>query len=272
MEKNVMLLKSYLIKIIITLQIILISSFQLNGQNKFYLSTKKEAAILGAGGALVLISLLIENKQSISSEEIYRLNKNTINFFDRSATNYYSKKLSQISDILVISSISLPLSFLLIDETQNDITSIGILYLETLSITYGITNFTKNFTQRYRPYAYNSNVPLAEKLDLDTKKSFFSGHSSTAFASVIFFSTIYSEYTSDEKSKKLVWAGSLTLASSVGLLRYFSGKHFPTDIIAGAIVGGLIGYVVPRLHRNNSTLSLSLPAGSNLISFRYYLR
>jgi len=265
-------MKENIKKTLTVFQIILLLSFQLKGQEKFNLSYPQEAVILGSGSALALVSLFIEQQASINPQEIFLLDKNRINLFDRSATYYYSKNLSLASDVLLIATVSLPLSFLFIDKTKEDIFSIGVMYLETLTLTYGLTNLTKNIVQRYRPYAYNSDVPLSEKLTLDTKKSFFSGHSSAAFASAVFFSTIYSDQISSEKSKTLVWAGSLTLASSVALLRYFSGKHFPTDIIAGAVVGGLVGYSIPKLHQKKSNLVMSLPEGSNLISFKYYFR
>lgn len=265
-------MKENIKKTLTVFQIFLLLSFHLRGQDKFSLSYPQEAVILGSGSALALISLFIEQQASINPQEIFLLDKNQINLFDRPATYYYSKNLSLTSDVLLIATVSLPLSFLFIEKTKEDIFSIGVMYLETLTLTYGLTNLTKNIVNRYRPYAYNSDVPLSEKLNLDTKQSFFSGHTSAAFASAVFFSTIYSDQISNEKSKTLVWAGSLTLASSVALLRYFSGKHFPTDIIAGAVVGGLIGYGVPKLHQKNSNLSLSFTSSSNLISFKYYLR
>lgn len=249
---------------------LLICINQINGQKKFDLSTEKEVTILGISSAIVLTSFLINQNLRITHEEISLLDKNQINRVDRTATNYYSKNLSLISDVLLISSATLPFSFLLMDNQNKNLTSIGIMYLETMLLTYGLTNLTKNLTQRFRPYAYNPEVPLSEKLDIDTKKSFFSGHTSTAFASAVFFSTVYSELSTDEKSEKLIWAGSLTLATTVGVLRYFSGKHFPTDIFAAAIVGSAIGYGIPKLHKNKSDVMISTSSSSNLINVKYY--
>ena len=47
----------------------------------------------------------------------------------------------------------------------------------------------------------------------------------------------------------LVWSVALSLASTVGVLRYVSGSHFPSDIITGALVGSAVGVTVPLLHR-----------------------
>ncbi len=257
------------------ISVIFLSSILINPvytQSKFKLSTEKELITLSLGGISTITSLLINKNYNVSLNEINSLDKNSINKIDRSAINYYSPDLSLVSDVLLVSTLSLPLTFLFFDETQTDLKTIGIMYLETIAITNGLTNLTKNLTQRFRPYAYNSSVPMDKKLDSDTKKSFFSGHTSIAFASAVFFSTVFSESKSNEKLNNYVWIGSLSLAGSVGLLRYFSGKHFPSDIIAGALVGSLIGYAIPKIHKESSNFALTTNNNQNLISFRYYLK
>jgi len=258
-------------KIILTLLIInlMFGTNSVLAQEKFRLSAEKEFSIFGLSSTLILGSHLIEKKISITPEEIFSLNKNDINYLDRSAVNFYSKEISLLSDLGMIASVSMPVAFIFIDEAKSDLKNIGLMYLETITLTYGITNLTKNIFQRFRPYAYNNSVELSEKLDLDTKKSFFSGHTSVSFASAIFFSTVFSELSSDDNTKKLVWISSLSLATTTGLLRYFSGKHFPSDILAGAIVGSLIGYIVPNIHKSGSNLSLNTSTRQNFISFTW---
>lgn len=235
-------------------------------QGKFQTSIEKESILIGSGSVLLLSSILLEKNLSITPQEILLLKKDDINFIDRSAVNYYSKNLSLASDVLLITSVLLPTSFLVMNEAKNDLNEIGIMYLETLTLTYGITNLTKNIFQRFRPYAYNNSIEISEKIDSDTKKSFFSGHTSTSFASAVFFSSVFSELSSDEEAKTLVWIGSLSLASATGLLRYFSGKHFPTDILAGAVVGSFIGYTIPKLHKVSNSQDIKYTVNQNSFS------
>ena len=260
-------MKRNTILLILLFAFLFLSLDQVFAQEKFRLSTEKEVSILSLSSALILSSHLIEKKITITPEEILSLNKNEINSFDRSAINYYSKNFSLVSDVLLITNVCLPTAFIFLDEARNELKNIGVMYLETLTLTYGITNLTKNIFQRFRPYAYNNSVELSEKLEADTKKSFFSGHTSTSFASAVFFSTIFSEISSDENAKRLVWIGSISLATTTGLLRYFSGKHFPTDILAGAIVGTFIGYTIPKIYKTESKISLNSIGNQNLISF-----
>ena len=121
---------------------------------------------------------------------------------------------------------------------------------------------TKGSIERFRPYAYNPDAPMVKKLTSDTRKSFFSGHTTTAFASAVFLSTVYSDYNPNSEWKPYIWAGSLFIASVVGYLRYEAGMHFPTDILAGAIVGSAIGYAIPWMHRvgkENVSLTPGVP-------------
>ena len=46
-----------------------------------------------------------------------------------------------------------------------------------------------------------------------------------------------------------LWAGSLTAATAAASLRVAAGKHFPSDVLAGAAMGSLIGLGFAQLHR-----------------------
>lgn len=88
-----------------------------------------------------------------------------------------------------------------------------------------------------------------------TPRSFFSGHTSLAFGSAVFASTLFDHYYPESSLRPWVWGSSLAIASGMGYLRYASGKHFPTDIIVGALVGSAIGYVIPKLHKQKPRIA-----------------
>ena len=64
-------------------------------------------------------------------------------------------------------------------------------------------------------------------------------------------SVTFNKYNPDSNLTPYIWGSSLLIASAVGYLRYASGNHFPTDIIVGAIVGSVVGFLIPLIHESN---------------------
>ena len=81
----------------------------------------------------------------------------------------------------------------------------------------------------------------------DAHYSFYSGHSSTAFAMAVTAGMLshYHGYRNEAE----VWAAGLTLATTTGVLRIAAGRYYATDVVAEAAAGAFSGWLVPRLHR-----------------------
>ncbi len=131
----------------------------------------------------------------------------------------------------------------------------AIMYAETVSLTYGITNFVKVAVRRPRPNAYldaeaNKNNPSYSNTSTDSALSFFSGHASLT-ASIGATATYLAFARSKGKLRPwltLLVATAVTTFTSIERVR--AGDHFPTDVIAGAIAGAGVGIIVPHLHRS----------------------
>lgn len=250
------------------LQLINNSNYQLFSQDLFELNTKKEIIISGISAISIYTAYTLDKVSKIQTiNEIKSLNKNSIPKFDQCATQYYSESLSTISDLFLITSLITPLSLFLINDSKKDISDISVLYLETILLNYGINSFTKSLTKRFRPYVYNEDVKLEKKLTLDARKSFFSGHSSTAFASAVFFSRVVSELNINPSTKSLVWVSSLSIATTIAILRVISGYHYPSDVIIGALVGSGIGFLITELHKKNKSNLLFTNSSNFSINF-----
>ncbi len=119
---------------------------------------------------------------------------------------------------------------------------IGVTILISLVFDYVIINRTlKGLIARPRPFAVNEGiVTLISKPA--AYRSFPSGHSGASFAAMF---ALY------RWVPKKIGIPALILATLIALSRLYVGVHYPTDIIAGCIVGFMCSvwahYIVTQL-------------------------
>ncbi len=238
---------------------------------------KKDAYVSAIGlGLIGGGAYMYFNKSGLTRGQVDALNVNDINPFDRSASQQWSPTSANISDGFMIGALALPFTLFAFRSAQENWLGLGLMYVEVGIYTVGITELTKGLSERTRPYAYNSETPLDTRLGKDARASFFSGHTSLAASMSFLTAKIFHDMSDNNTAKALVWTAAALVPAATGYLRYRAGKHFPTDIIAGYVVGGAVGYLVPFLHKKKITsenLSLMPVAGpENLgvyVSYRW---
>jgi undecaprenyl-diphosphatase len=106
-----------------------------------------------------------------------------------------------------------------------------------LSIALSVAVFmaVKDLIGRPRPYEAWRDLPCL--LAPPDRFSFPSGHTMTAFAAC-------ANYAELLPGSELFF---LPVAVLIGLSRVFLGCHYPTDVLAGALLGGGIGFASARL-------------------------
>lgn len=103
-----------------------------------------------------------------------------------------------------------------------------------------ITEIIRFFYYRPRPFLALQIKPLA---DHDVTSSFPSGHAAAFFALVLVI--FYFLKQAQDKSK---WGWrSLILALLIGVARIFVGIHWPSDILAGALIGLVSAFLVKKI-------------------------
>lgn len=112
----------------------------------------------------------------------------------------------------------------------------GVAWVATLAITEGL-----KFTVR-RPRPYKAYPDLLHPVKPTYGYSFPSGHTSLCFATAVSLSLCYPEW--------YVVVPSLLWATGVGFSRIYLGVHYPSDVIAGAVVGTLTALLVHSLCRD----------------------
>lgn len=208
-----------------------------------------------AGGAIATGATgfwLNRNQRALNVNDYFFIGPEDVNGFDRQAVYQHSEDAAIGSDvsggILVGTTLVTTLAY---KRPFNERFKVLVMYGEAITINSGIGWIVKNTVDRRRPLLYNPDLTVAQKEEggSDNLRSFYSGHTSMAFCSAVFFSSTFSTLHPDSKAKPWIWGGSLLAAGTTGYLRYKAGLHFPTDLIAGAGIGSLIGWAVPRLHR-----------------------
>jgi membrane-associated phospholipid phosphatase len=140
----------------------------------------------------------------------------------------------------------------------------AMILVESVTLQAALTQYVKFTVGRQRPWVHF--LPAAERNQVsnpdDSNVSFYSGHTSLAFALVVTAGVLAHERGYDVEA--VIWAVGLPLAATVGYLRMAADEHYATDVIAGAVVGSAIGFLVPVvLHPRTSLGPVSVAVGPN---------
>lgn len=137
-------------------------------------------------------------------------------------------------------------AIILSSDGQNDKTNALWRYGGAVVGDSLLCHTVKFIVRRRRPYTYNTD-PFVKKFassrSTDSSLSFYSGHTSSAFAAATAGSLLVSRSTADLNIKTLTWFLEYGFASATAHLRVKAGRHFYTDIWTGALAGTAIGYI-----------------------------
>jgi membrane-associated phospholipid phosphatase len=247
--------------------------YRVDYESVYELQAKKEYAILGSGVGFFGASYLFQkNRELLTQTEIENLDIQDINSFDRGATMNLSESADRNSDYVRNASVVLPLGLFLLKKGRKEYKAISLMYLETGIFGNGFNAFAKTGVGRIRPFVYNDEVPLEEKQERTATRSFYSGHVSQTASMSFLTAKILTDLYPDSRYKWLFWTGATVSSGATAYYRYKAGKHFPTDVIVGAIVGGTIGVLIPQIHkinRENVNISLFQLDNGGGIRFRF---
>jgi membrane-associated phospholipid phosphatase len=114
----------------------------------------------------------------------------------------------------------------------------GVVALASLTMSFGTTFALKRIIQRERP---SITYPFIHPAIIETDPSFPSGHTTSAFASATSLSLAYRKW--------YVVIPAFTWASTVAYSRLHLGVHYPSDVLAGAVVGAGSAWLCYKANR-----------------------
>jgi membrane-associated phospholipid phosphatase len=108
-------------------------------------------------------------------------------------------------------------------------------------------HLSKLTVARARPYVVHA-APGTLTPSVEDDVSFWSGHTSLTFSLAVAAGSVAS--LRGYALAPEIWATGLSLAFVTGYLRIAADKHWTTDVLTGAAIGSIIGYIWPRyIHR-----------------------
>ena len=218
------------------------------------------AVILLAGGFAGLLDL-INSTGEVRPQQIARdFDTSSLLGIDRGAISQ-----TPSSDARMLSNVGLftAIGFAALDPALSGIReqslqaalSDAVIYLQSIAVTWGVTNLAKIAVRRPRPQAYidaaaHRDDPTYSSSETDSSLSFFSGHAS--MTATIASTATYLAFARSPKTARpwVTLAVGTAITTFVAVERVRGGSHFPTDVIAGAIAGAGVGIVVPHIHRS----------------------
>jgi membrane-associated phospholipid phosphatase len=180
-----------------------------------------------------------------------------LNFIDRSVRSHLKWNdpdlAGGISSVLAyafmpLASVGLPAGAAAYDHQLHYAPVDTLLIAEATILAADLNQLVKFIFVRERPYVhYLPHLPdgiqgLGDSPS-DGNLSFYSGHTNLAFAMAASSGTI--AYLRNYRLAPLVLGTQLAAAVTVGYLRIAADRHYLSDVMVGAVLGGLIGALVP---------------------------
>lgn len=156
------------------------------------------------------------------------------------------------------------------EDRLNEMAGSGLVIAESVALAGALNQIAKFATGRERPFVHA--LPADQKPltadPADNNTSFYSSHTSFAFALAVSTATVASMQR--YRWAPAIWAAGLASAAAVGYLRIAADRHYFTDVLVGAAAGSAIGFAVPyEFHRSAGALAVSpVPGQGALLTVR----
>jgi membrane-associated phospholipid phosphatase len=194
---------------------------------------KKRSKLLKSGFfTLFIFCVSIVNAQNIDIDILRDINVNRNKNLDFTY-KVFSNSTMEVSTAIPI--IMYTVGFI---KKDSAVRKHAIYIGETFLVNGFITAALKVAVRRERPYNRYSDIDRATSA---IGYSFPSGHTSTAFSTATSLSMVYPKW--------YVIAPSFVWASAVGYSRLHLGVHYPSDVIAGAVLGSGSAYLTYKANK-----------------------
>lgn len=234
----------------------------------FKVSPLKEGGLFAAAVAIVAFDYVVDGRRL--KRDCSPCDSSTINRFDRGAVRWHNRVLGSLSYVMEVAAIITPGIVTIRDRGfSRELAEDLWVYLETFALSSALNITVKTLARRPVPLLYGEHYAELEKKPAGYR-SFYSGHAAQ-MANALVANAVMSRLRGNKRAWPCALAAIGTLGVSVA--RVGSGRHFYSDVAAGALAGGLVGGLLPLLHpaelRNGDRTGPCL--GLNLLARRWTL-
>lgn len=211
----------------------------------------REALILTTGLTLIGLALWLDrrDKLPVTAGTLRSPLAGSDNPLDRRTYRVPDQQAAQLADSGLYGGPTLPLLFALHPRTRPGYHLLLLVWFETLLINFGITSSIKNSFNRPRPYVLHPDFQPDRPLTRNDRAAFLSGHASIASAGSTLFIMVLLNCFKPSLSRTALLTAAAALPLTTAYLRVKSAKHWPTDAVAGLLLGGIVAKEMLGLHR-----------------------
>jgi membrane-associated phospholipid phosphatase len=222
----------------------------------FQLSWDREVPLLGASAVFLAGSFVEED---LRRPAWCPCNAASLPGFDRFAVGLSSSSASTASDYLdgaILIAAPLGIAAASAPAGWRRVGELVLIQGESMALSFTLDEVVKYAVARPRPYAYATSSE-----SIGDYTSFWSGHAASSFDAVVTASYLLHESYPRAWWPWVVLGGGLAASTAVASLRVAAGKHFPSDVVVGALAGSGVGVLVPWVHRRKWPVRVSAGAG-----------
>lgn len=167
---------------------------------------------------------------------------------DELVVGNYDRGAHGAANAIVLTMLYAPMALDLADSRGAGFLEDMVVFYDSILVAQAFTQITKSATSRDAPLVYHEGALASDLESADAGRSFWSGHSATAFSAATAYAVTFWQRHPESPWRFVVLGVAESLAVTVAALKIQAGYHYPTDVIAGGLAGAAIGTLVPMMH------------------------
>ena len=202
-----------------------------------------DAVSIGAGGVLAALPIALHLPSG--SAPCAPCDPNSVWGIDRVAIHQPDRAADRASTLLLLAAGGTAGLGTIWGQDRREAFGNAVVFADAITWAAVADQWLKVTVHRSRPILYTSAAPEAANIR-DNRESFPSGHAELAFAAATAYTVIARRRHLPHATRNAVLL--YTAAAIVGALRVTAAKHFPTDVLGGAVLGSAVSWAAVTVH------------------------